>query len=96
MMLIALLSANELSQLIQTASQRVKTLQAEMKKPLMAPEKVEEHAQQMATVKLEQLVLIKLSSELGNEPDERDGSLWIGSLPSNGMNKICSDRLSEV
>ena len=46
--------ANELSQLIQTAPERLKILQAELKKPFMAPEKVEERAQQMRTLKLEQ------------------------------------------
>jgi uncharacterized coiled-coil protein SlyX len=46
--------ANELSQLIQTAPARLKLLQAELKKPFMAPEKVEERAQQMNTLKLEQ------------------------------------------
>ena len=36
--------ANELSQLIQTAPERLKILQAELKKPFMAPEKVEARA----------------------------------------------------
>ena len=44
----------ELSQLIQTAPNRMKILQAELKKPFMAPEKVEARAQQMRTLKLEQ------------------------------------------
>ena len=46
----------ELSQLIQSAPKRVKILQAELKKPFTAPEKVEERAQQMSTLKLEQRV----------------------------------------
>jgi potassium efflux system protein len=46
--------ANELSQFIQTAPERLKILQAELKKPFMAPEKVETRAQQMRTSKLEQ------------------------------------------
>ncbi len=46
--------AAELSQLIQTAPERLKILQAELKKPFMAPEKVEARAQQMSTLKLEQ------------------------------------------
>ena len=46
--------ANELLQLIQTAPERVKMLQAELKKSFMAPEKVEARAQQMSTLKLEQ------------------------------------------
>ena len=45
--------ANELSQLIQTAPERLKILQAELKKSFMAPEKVETRAQQMSTLKLE-------------------------------------------
>ena len=45
---------NELSQLIKTAPERLKTLQAELKKPFMAPEKVEARAQQMRMLKLEQ------------------------------------------
>ncbi|MGD1974485.1 MAG: hypothetical protein PVG73_10485, partial [Desulfobacterales bacterium] len=45
--------ANELSQLIQTAPERLKLLQAELKKSFMAPEKVETRAQQMSTLKLE-------------------------------------------
>ena len=48
------IKARELSQLIQTAPERLKILQAELKKPFMAPEKVAERAQQMSTVKLEQ------------------------------------------
>ena len=51
--------ARELSQLIQTAPERVKILQAELKKPFTAPEKVEERAQQMSTLKLEQRVCQK-------------------------------------
>ena len=46
--------AIELSELIQTAPERLKILQAELKKPFMAPEKVEARAQQMSTLKLEQ------------------------------------------
>ena len=46
--------ANELSQLIQTAPERLKILQTELKKPFTAPEKVEARAQQMSTLKLEQ------------------------------------------
>ena len=45
---------NELSQLIQTAPERLKILQAELKKSFMAPEKVEARAQKMSTLKLEQ------------------------------------------
>jgi len=48
------LKARELSQLIQTAPERLKILQAELKKAFMAPERVEERAQQMSTLKLEQ------------------------------------------
>ena len=48
--------ARELSQLIQTAPARLKILQAELKKPFTTPEKVEERAQQMNTLKLEQRV----------------------------------------
>ena len=44
----------ELSQLIQTASERLKILQAELKKPLTVPEKVAARARQMSTLKLEQ------------------------------------------
>ena len=47
------LKARELSQLIQTAPERLKILQAELKKAFMAPERVEERAQQMSTLKLE-------------------------------------------
>ena len=36
------IKANELSQLIQTTLERLKILQAELKKPFMTPEKVEE------------------------------------------------------
>jgi len=46
--------ANELSQLIRTAPERLKILQAELKKPFIAPAKVEARAQQMSTLKLEQ------------------------------------------
>jgi len=46
--------ANELSQLIQTSPERVKILQARLKKSLTAPEKVEARAQQMSTLKVEQ------------------------------------------
>jgi potassium efflux system protein len=46
--------ANELSQIIQTAPERVKLLQAELKKPLAASEKVEARAKQMSTLKIEQ------------------------------------------
>jgi hypothetical protein len=46
--------ASELSRLIQTAPERLKILQAELKKPFTAPEKVEARAQQMSTLKLEQ------------------------------------------
>ena len=45
---------NELSQLIKTAPERLKTLQTELKKSFMAPEKVEARAQQMRMLKLEQ------------------------------------------
>ena len=44
----------ELSQLIQTAPERMKILQAELKKPFTVPEKVAARAQQMSTLKLEQ------------------------------------------
>jgi potassium efflux system protein len=44
----------ELSQLIKTASERLKILQAELKRLLTVTEKVEERAQQMSTLKLEQ------------------------------------------
>ena len=47
------MKARELSQLIQTAPERLKILQAELKKPFMAPEKVAARAQQMSTLKLE-------------------------------------------
>ena len=40
--------ANELSQLIQTAPKRLKSLQAELKKPFTAPEKVEARSKQMS------------------------------------------------
>ena len=43
-----------LSQLIQTAPERMKILQAELKKPFTATEKVEARAQNMSTLKLEQ------------------------------------------
>ncbi len=46
--------ATELSQLIRTAPDRMKILQAELKKSFMAPEKIAERAQQMSTLKLEQ------------------------------------------
>ena len=46
--------SNELSQLIQTAPERVKLLQAELKKPLAATQKVEARAKQMSTLKIEQ------------------------------------------
>ncbi|MBW2431071.1 MAG: mechanosensitive ion channel, partial [Deltaproteobacteria bacterium] len=45
--------AKELSQLIQTAPGRLKILRAKLKRPLTAPEKVEEPAQQISTLKLE-------------------------------------------
>ncbi|MBT8367490.1 MAG: hypothetical protein KJP23_22590, partial [Deltaproteobacteria bacterium] len=45
---------NELSGLIQKAPERLEILQAELKKPFMAPEKVAARAQQMSTLKLEQ------------------------------------------
>ncbi|UCG09296.1 MAG: mechanosensitive ion channel [Desulfobacterales bacterium] len=48
--------ANELSQLIQTAPERLKISQVELKKPFTAPEKVEARAQQMSTLNLEQRV----------------------------------------
>jgi len=48
--------ARELSKLIQTAPERLKILQAELKKPFTAPEKVEARAQQMNMLKLEQRV----------------------------------------
>jgi len=47
---------NELSKLIQTAPERLKKLQAELKKPFIAPEKVKARAQQMRVSKLEQRV----------------------------------------
>ncbi len=46
--------ATELSQLIRTAPDRMKILQAELKKSFMVPEKIAERAQQMSTLKLEQ------------------------------------------
>jgi len=46
--------ASELSELIQTAPERLEILQAELKKPFTAPEKVVARAQQMSTLKLEQ------------------------------------------
>jgi len=46
--------ARELTKLIQTAPERLKILQAELKKPFTAPENVEERARQMKTIKLEQ------------------------------------------
>jgi len=46
--------ATELSQLTRTAPDRMKILQAELKKPFIAPENVEIRAQQMSTLKLEQ------------------------------------------
>ena len=46
--------ARELSKLIQTAPERLKILQAELKRPFTAPERVEERARQMKTIKLEQ------------------------------------------
>jgi potassium efflux system protein len=45
---------NELSQLIQKAPERLKILQAELKKSFTAHEKVEARAQKMSTLKLEQ------------------------------------------
>jgi chromosome segregation ATPase len=45
---------NELSQLIQTAPERMKILRVEQKKPFTAPEKVKEQSHQMSTLKLEQ------------------------------------------
>ena len=48
--------AKELSQLNQTAPERLKILQAELKKPFMALENVEKRALQMSTLKLEQRV----------------------------------------
>ena len=47
---------NELSKLIQKAPERLKKLQAELKKPFIAPEKVKARAQQMSISKLEQRV----------------------------------------
>ena len=47
---------NELSKLIQKAPERLKKLQAELKKPFVAPEKVKARAQQMSISKLEQRV----------------------------------------
>jgi len=46
--------SRELSQLLQTASERLKILQAELKKPFTAAENVEARAPQMDTLKLEQ------------------------------------------
>ena len=46
--------ANEFLQLIQTAPERLKILQDELKKSFMPPEKVEARSQQMSTLKLEQ------------------------------------------
>jgi potassium efflux system protein len=46
--------ASELSQLIQSAPERLKILEAELKKPFTAPERVEARAQKMSTSKLEQ------------------------------------------
>ncbi len=46
--------ATELSQLTRTAPDRMKILQAELKKPFMTPEKVVTRAQQMSTLKLAQ------------------------------------------
>ena len=43
-----------LSQLVQTAPERIKILQAELKKPFTASEKVEARALNMSTLKLEQ------------------------------------------
>jgi hypothetical protein len=51
--------AAELSQLIQTAPDRMKILQAEREKPFTMPEKVEARAQEMSTLKLEQRLLQK-------------------------------------
>ena len=48
------IKARELSQLIQSAPERLKILQDELKKSFTAPEKVAERAQQMRTLKLEQ------------------------------------------
>ena len=51
--------AAELSQLIQTAPDRMKLLQAELEKPITTPEIVETRAQAMSTLKLEQRLLQK-------------------------------------
>jgi potassium-dependent mechanosensitive channel len=45
---------SELSQLIRTAPEQLKILQAELKKPLMTAKKIDARAQQMSTSKLEQ------------------------------------------
>ncbi len=47
-------TTRERSQLIQTAPERIKSLRAELKKPLSTPGEVEKQAQQMDTLKLEQ------------------------------------------
>jgi potassium efflux system protein len=47
---------NELSKLIHKAPERLRKLQAELKKPFIAPEKVKARAQQMSISKLEQRV----------------------------------------
>ncbi|MGD8883290.1 MAG: hypothetical protein PVI82_15440, partial [Desulfobacterales bacterium] len=51
--------ADELSQLIQTSPERLKILQAELKKPFMELEKVKARARQMGGLKLEQRLLQK-------------------------------------
>jgi hypothetical protein len=64
--------AREISQLIQTAPERLKILQAELKKPFTAPEKVAAHAEQIGTLKLEQRLRQK-KAELATaqrHPDE--------------------------
>ena len=92
---------HELSQLIQTASERMNLLQDELKKPFMSPETVEARAQQMSTEKLERRIVQK-EAELAKaqirlrEWDDRLRAEKASSLPIIEQLKTANSRLIEI
>ena len=91
----------ELSQLIQTAPERMNLLQDELKKSFMSPETVEARARQMSTEKLERR-LVQKEAELATaqtrlkEWDDRLTAEKAGSLQIIEQLKTANIRLLEI
>ncbi len=92
---------SELSQLIQTAPERVKLLQAELKKPLTESEKVEARAKGMSTLKIEQRLtqkeaeLATAQSRLREWSDRLDAEKAIINQTPEKL-AIATSRLKEI